>query len=90
MPQGYADLPAPLLQAIFQIILDQYEAPKDLVAAWQPLALTCTAWRSALLGTPVGLELKTATHISNAALHWMAKTQMEVRLLGFLSCPYDL
>lgn len=67
---------------MFQIILDEWETPRELLTAWQPLALTCRAWRSALLGTPVGLELKAAVHLGEPALRWMARAQLEVRQPG--------
>lgn len=67
---------------MFQIILDEWETPRELLTAWQPLALTCRAWRSALLGTPVGLELKATVHLGEPALRWMARAQLEVRQPG--------
>jgi hypothetical protein len=63
---------------VFQSILDQYEAPRELMATWQPIALACKPWQAALMGTPVGLELKAAAHLSEPALRWMAKVQIEV------------
>lgn len=76
--QGWSSLPAPLLEQIFQVVVDQYDAPRELLAAWQPLALVCRAWRAALLTTPVGLELKAPAHVGPAALRWLARTQVEV------------